>query len=92
MTCDTSLPAILGYISTSLFNPNNVSVEASPVTTLLEIEAGQQLCKMLGYRLKEGTVLPGFEGEVEGPLDAEKGEVEAWGHVRPPSYLNDPDW
>lgn len=80
MLMDTSIPAILGYITTMVFNPNNVSLEASPVTTMLEIEAGEQLCKMLGFRLQEGTTLPGFPGEMEGPLF--EGERVAWGHVQ----------
>ena len=49
MLADVSLPALVGYIATMLYNPNNVSWEASPVTTLLEIEAGRDLAKMLGF-------------------------------------------
>ncbi|OCH96572.1 PLP-dependent transferase [Obba rivulosa] len=57
MTFDTSLPAILGSIATTLFNPNNVAFEASPITTLLEIDVGNDLCEMLGYR-EQGNVQP----------------------------------
>ena len=32
-----------------LYNPNNVAVEASPVTTRLELEVAQQLARMVGY-------------------------------------------
>lgn len=49
MSVDQSLPAILGYLSTMFYNPNNVAFEASPLTTRLEIEVGVQLCDMLGY-------------------------------------------
>jgi glutamate/tyrosine decarboxylase-like PLP-dependent enzyme len=49
MSTDQSLPAILGYLSTMFYNPNNVAFEASPFTTRLEILVGQQLCTMLGY-------------------------------------------
>ncbi|KAL8803494.1 MAG: hypothetical protein Q9200_006185 [Gallowayella weberi] len=35
-----------------LYNPNNVSIEASPLTMIAEIEAGQQLCEMFGFNLK----------------------------------------
>jgi glutamate/tyrosine decarboxylase-like PLP-dependent enzyme len=49
MTADTSLPALIGYIATMLYNPNNVSWEASPVTTLIEIEVGRELARMLGF-------------------------------------------
>ncbi len=49
MLADISLPALLGYIATMLYNPNNVSWEGSPVTTLLEVEVGRDLAKMLGF-------------------------------------------
>ncbi|CAE6344214.1 unnamed protein product [Rhizoctonia solani] len=49
MTYDTSMPALLGYLMTTLFNPNNVATEASPLTTVIELEVGLQLCEMLGY-------------------------------------------
>jgi len=32
-----------------LYNPNNCSWEASPVTTLLEVEVGRELASMLGF-------------------------------------------
>lgn len=35
MNFDTSMPAILGYLMTTLYNPNNVAFEASPITTKL---------------------------------------------------------
>jgi hypothetical protein len=41
MCMENSVPGILGYISAMLYNPNNVAFEASPVTTLLEIEVGK---------------------------------------------------
>lgn len=49
MTSDTALPALIGYIATLLYNPNNVSWEASPVTTLLEVQVGRDLAKMVGF-------------------------------------------
>lgn len=48
---DMSMPSLLGYFMTMLYNPNNVSIEASPLTMVAEIEAGQQLCEMFGYNL-----------------------------------------
>lgn len=51
MCVDQSMPAILGYLSTMFYNPNNVAFEASPFTTLLELEVGRQLCEMLGYNI-----------------------------------------
>lgn len=52
MCMDLSMPALLGYFMTMLYNPNNVSIEASPLTTLAEIRAGEQLCELFGYNIK----------------------------------------
>jgi len=49
MTADTSLPGLIGYFATMLYNPNNVSWEASPITTLLELEVGRALARMAGF-------------------------------------------
>jgi len=47
MLWDTAMPAILGYIQAFLYNQNNVALEASPVTTKMEITVCEQLCKMI---------------------------------------------
>ena len=49
MCTDLTVPGLLGYFMTMIYNPNNVAVEASPLTTVIELEAGNQLCKMFGY-------------------------------------------
>ena len=49
MTSDNSLPAVIAYIATMLYDPNNVSWEAAPITTLLEIQVGRELAKMVGF-------------------------------------------
>ena len=49
MLWDQALPATIGTIAALLYNQNNVAAEASPVTTRLEIEVGNDLCRMLGY-------------------------------------------
>ncbi|KAM3426402.1 hypothetical protein MY4824_009988 [Beauveria thailandica] len=49
MNMDTTLASIIGYMSAMIYNPNNVATEASPYTTEVEREVGQQLCEMLGY-------------------------------------------
>ena len=49
MLWDQALPATIGQIAGLLYNQNNVAAEASPVTTRLEIEVGNDLCRMLGY-------------------------------------------
>ncbi|KAL4225690.1 hypothetical protein ACF0H5_016379 [Mactra antiquata] len=50
MNWDTTMPGNLGYLAALLYNANNVANEASPVTTPYEIEVGNQLCEMLGYK------------------------------------------
>ena len=49
MASDLLLPGLLAQLVTTLYNPNNVSAEAGPVTVDIEIEVGQQLARMLGY-------------------------------------------
>ncbi len=49
MTADISLPALVAYFATMLYDPNNVSWEAAPVTTLLELQVGRDLAKMVGF-------------------------------------------
>ncbi|MEE4117967.1 MAG: pyridoxal-dependent decarboxylase [Paracoccaceae bacterium] len=65
MYWDITLPGAIGYFAAMLYNQNNVAAEASPVTTLLEIEVGNDLCEMLGY-----TVPP------EGAAG-----IKPWGHI-----------
>jgi glutamate/tyrosine decarboxylase-like PLP-dependent enzyme len=49
MNSDLSMPSLLGYFMTMIYNPNNVAIEASPLTTVAEIEVGEQLCHLFGY-------------------------------------------
>jgi len=49
MQADLLLPATLGYMASILYNPNNCSYEASPISSVLELEVGLDLAKMLGY-------------------------------------------
>ncbi len=72
MLWDTTMPGILGYFAALLYNQNNVAAEASPVTTLMEIQVGNELCKMLGYHVT--PMLPGSDSH---PID----EITAWGHI-----------
>ncbi|KAJ7056389.1 PLP-dependent transferase [Mycena amicta] len=52
MCMETSVPALAGWLMTILYNPNNVAFEASPITTIIELQVGEQLCEMLGYEAK----------------------------------------
>ncbi|MDH5822243.1 pyridoxal-dependent decarboxylase [Luteimonas sp. RD2P54] len=49
MASDLLLPGLAAQILTLPYNPNNVSEDAAPVTIDLEIRAGLQLARMLGY-------------------------------------------
>lgn len=47
---DVTLPSLLANMATMLYNPNNVTPEAAPVTVEWEIEACNDLLEMLGFR------------------------------------------
>lgn len=69
MLWDQALPAIVGYFAAMLYNQNNVAAEASPITTWLEIQVGNDLCRMLGYKVPpEGSLPPA-------------GGIVPWGHI-----------
>lgn len=74
MLWDTSLPGILGYFAALLYNQNNVAAEASPVTTLMEMYVGNDLCKMLGYH----TEPIAKSSHKQGSSDS---KIAAWGHI-----------
>ncbi|KAG6358563.1 hypothetical protein INS49_012080 [Diaporthe citri] len=71
MCMDMSMPALLGYFTTMLYNPNNVAFEASPLSTLAEIKVGEQLCEMFGYNVS-------VEAKGNRPNDS---RPSPWGHV-----------
>lgn len=49
MLSEQTLPSVLGYFAGMLYNPNNVTDEAAPVTVALELEVGKMIAEMLGY-------------------------------------------
>lgn len=53
MTSEQMIPSLLGYFAGMLYNPNNVTDEAAPVTVRLELEVGRMVAEMLGYAPKE---------------------------------------
>lgn len=53
MLWDTLMAGSLGYMTAILYNQNNVATEASPVTSVLEKEVGEQLCELLGFEAKK---------------------------------------
>jgi glutamate/tyrosine decarboxylase-like PLP-dependent enzyme len=50
MMSDQTLPSVLGYFAGLLYNPNNVTPEAAPVTERWEFEVGCDMLEMLGYK------------------------------------------
>ena len=53
MAYQQTIASQVGYFAAMLYNPNNVSPEAAPVTTRLEQEVVQQMAEMVGYRRDE---------------------------------------
>ena len=69
MVNDVSMPATLDYLMGLMYNPNNISPEAGPLTHIIEYDVGQQLCSMLGYNAQLGAESPSPEGPT------------AWGYI-----------
>ncbi|HEY5037731.1 MAG TPA: pyridoxal-dependent decarboxylase, partial [bacterium] len=53
MLSEQTIPAMLGYFAAMLYNPNNVTPQAAPVTAKLEIEVGNLVSGMLGFDTKK---------------------------------------
>ncbi|HII07634.1 MAG TPA: decarboxylase [Methanotrichaceae archaeon] len=66
MNWDLTIPGMLGYFSAMLYNQNNVAAEASPVTSHLEALVGDDLCKMLGFKI---------------PDRKDENAIRPWGHI-----------
>lgn len=49
MVSDLLLPGLAAQFLTLPYNPNNVSIDAAPVTIDLELKVGLQLARMFGY-------------------------------------------
>lgn len=49
MLSEQTLPSVLGYFAGMLYNPNNVTEEAAPVTVDLELDVGRMVSAMLGF-------------------------------------------
>ncbi len=76
---DTLLPAMLGYFAGMLFNANNVTPEAAPVTTYLEVEACSALLAMLGFN--PPPPLPPKGTDPRDYYGAQTRSVFGWAHL-----------
>src|ERR1051325_9717507 len=83
---DTLIPAALGFFAGLLYNPNNVTPEAAPVTVDLEVEACSSMLRMLGFRPPP----PPPDGDID--LDEfyaeESAKGFAWAHLTPGGTLS----
>lgn len=71
MLWDVTIPAVAGYFAAMLYNQNNVAAEASPVTTMMELAVGDDLCRMLGFPLAPPSAAPAGTAPAQRP----------WGHI-----------
>lgn len=69
MNADTLMISNLAYVMAMMYNPNNCTQESSPTTTVLELEAGLDLCAMFGYdvhqswgHITSGGTVANYEG------------------------------
>jgi glutamate/tyrosine decarboxylase-like PLP-dependent enzyme len=81
MLWDVTLPGMLGYLAALPWNQNNVAAEASPVTTMLEMKVGDDLCRMLGYTPAERNPLPSDPDEGTDSDETDEEHLGAWGHI-----------
>jgi hypothetical protein len=68
MLFEQTIAGQIGYLAAMLYNPNNISAEAAPVTTRLELDVAAQLARMIGYdevrawgHLTSGGTVANFE-------------------------------
>jgi glutamate/tyrosine decarboxylase-like PLP-dependent enzyme len=80
MLSDITLPSMIGYFAGMLFNPNNVTPEAAPVTTHLEIEACNNILKMIGYT---PPPQPSLDKDKEKIYSKRLLKEYGWAHITP---------
>jgi len=81
MLHDTVIPAMVGYFAGMLYNANNVTYEASPVTTILEMRVADDLSKMLGFQEKHrGEIEVLFHNAANGIQDISNAN-KSWGGI-----------
>jgi hypothetical protein len=82
MSMEASMPSNLGYMAALQYNQNNVAIEASPLTTWLEMYVGKKLCEMLGFYVQwnENESIDTIDDEVETSPE-QLAEIRGWGHI-----------
>ncbi|KAM9960327.1 hypothetical protein ACTFIW_009456 [Dictyostelium discoideum] len=70
MTSDVTIAGVIGATATILYNPNNVTVQASPVTTFIEMAVSNDLARMVGWEFPEK--IPKFNNRHEKKLFEDK--------------------
>jgi len=83
---DTLIPATLGFFAGLLYNANNVTPEAAPVTVDLEVEACSAMLRMLGYR--PPPTPPKGDVDVERFYAEESAKGFGWAHLSPGGTLS----
>ncbi|RHZ77170.1 hypothetical protein Glove_184g147 [Diversispora epigaea] len=83
MAMESTMPSQLGYVAALQYNQNNIGIEGSPLTTLLEIFAGKQLCEMLGFNVhwSENENIYNMEELDYTYTSTELHEIRGWGHI-----------
>lgn len=84
MLSDVTIPSMLGYVGGLLYNPNNVTTEAAPVTTEWEIEACNDILEMIGYMRPP---MPPQSVDEEGLYYELLKKEFGWAHIAPGGTL-----
>ncbi|CAG8594035.1 11224_t:CDS:2 [Dentiscutata erythropus] len=83
MVTETTMPSNLGYVAALQYNQNNIASEGAPLTTMLEIGVGNQLCEMLGFDTSNNLNinLDNLDKEDESIYNFGSQEIQSWGHI-----------
>jgi hypothetical protein len=81
MTMEASMPSNLGYVAALQYNQNNVAIEASSLTTWLEMYVGKKLCEMLGFYVhwNINEDIRHLDDMIVTPPEQLK--IQGWGHI-----------
>ncbi len=71
MLWDITLPSMIGYFAAMLQNQNNVTPQASPATTVLELLASNDIAEMIGFNVKK----------ILRDTTKDRDVVTAWAHI-----------